>query len=821
MKKNISLENLRGLNLRSDGLSDEEVQSQRRVFGPNIILEQTPSPWGPILCDTAKDPMVLLLVVAGSLFLFLGNNTEAFTLYFAIIPLIAMDIYLHYRTQASTRVLQGQLDRRTWVYRGNKKIEIDSIDLVPGDRVCLKTGDYLSADGFFEEVDRLLIDESLLTGESLPITKGALSASILLSAEEVTVTAETLGFAGTRVVRGEAVLRVTQTGANSQYGDIVRALSKAPHEKTPLQQSIAKLVKVLTIGGLICCVLLITVRLLQAKGWLDAFLSGAILAVAAMPEEFPIVFSFYLGVGIYRLAKKNALVRRAVTVENIGQVECICTDKTGTITLGELRLVQRQAATGISEEILLESSLMSCDENPTDPVDVAIAAGASGQRSFKRDHSFPFTEDRKKESSIYKNSEDQFVCVSKGAPEVILAMSDLSEAEQNHWLEQIKQWSESGQKVLGCARKFLKSEPGPEEPQEHFQFCGLLGFSDPLRPEVPAAMTYCFENKIKVIMLTGDHPHTALAIGTQAGVGGAHPRVLSMEGREEFLTEQGIQDHALEISDFDIVARCKPLQKLWIVEALKKRYKVVAVTGDGVNDVPALHRADIGIAMGKRGSRAAREVSSIILADDNFATITHAIGEGKQLLRNLTLSFEYLLLMQIPFVLGAALIPLAGYPLLFLPVHLVWIELILHPTSLFAFQMPTAPADPSLAPRRFFDNKKIVAVTIEGFLLLSVMIFSFVLGLHEDKGEGHARANALLIFCLASAGYVWRSTGLKTRASRVIFLATLVTTFIFIQSSTLASRLGLHPLDFLDWVRGMGLVLAVGLSAFYLRKKIL
>ncbi|WP_291516016.1 cation-transporting P-type ATPase [Bdellovibrio sp. ArHS] len=821
MKKIISFENLQGIVLGQEGLSLASVIAQQKKFGRNEIVEDFAQPWWAILIETLKDPMVALLAVAGSMFLFLDNYSEAITLYVAILPLLAMNLYLHHRTQASTRVLKAQINRSVWVWREGRKIEIDSLDLVPGDRVLLKTGDYLAADGFFESTDKLLVDESILTGESLPLKKDFLHqgppANLLTP---VSVPSEALGFAGTRVVRGDGVLRVLAIGPKTEYGTILQTLSDVPQQKTALQIDIARLVKTLTFAGFVCCLLLAAVRLYQGKGWLDAILSAAILAVAAMPEEFPIVFSFFLGVGVYRLAKENALVRRAVTVENIGQVECICTDKTGTITLGELQVVNVKNASGISKDLLLEGALMASEEFPTDPVDIAISRFANSVSSLTKLCSFPFTELRKKESAIYQRASGEVVCAVKGAPEIIFDLCAMPEEERKHWKQVVLDWSGNGEKVLAFAQRALGGKENTQtEPSSGFTFGGLLGFSDPLRPEVRGAMEYCRQHGIKVIMLTGDHPQTAAAIATQAGMVENTPRVLSMEETDLYKTKEDIQSRIFEIAQYNVIARCNPLQKVWIVEALKTQGKVVAVTGDGVNDVPALQRADIGIAMGKRGARAAREVSAIILADDNFATIVKAIREGKQLLKNLNVSFEYLLFMQIPLVLGAAIIPLVGYPLLFLPVHLVWMELILHPTSLLAFQLPVAGDGNKSTLGDFFNRKKLFLISFDGLLILLIMIASFRFGIGEEKGAGHARANALVILCLASVVFVLRKTFLGTKASAWIFILTLFSTVILVQIPWLSQQLSLQPLDFFDWVRAFTLVFVAALASEFISRR--
>lgn len=812
--KVISLENLKGVSLSKDGLQPDEVSAQRSKFGDNQFMEELGTAWWQILWNASKDPMILLLVFAGSIFLVIGNRHEAITLYAAILPLLVMDLYLHHRTELSTKLLKKQISRSVSVLRKGENVQIDYIEIVPGDLIIVQTGDLLSADGFFEHVEDLLMDESTLTGESLPISKYAHQISQEQFYGEISVANNVVGFAGTRVVRGRGILRVTETGINTEYGMIVQSLSKIPKERTALQKNIAQLVKVLTLGGLGCCVFLAVIRISQGEDVLSSLLSAAILAVAAMPEEFPIVFSFFLGVGVYRLAKSNALVRRAVTVESIGQVKCICTDKTGTMTMGDLKLEMAVAAEPVSKEFLIESAFKASDVGLSDPIDLAIYEACKNRSVDKKVKIYPFTELRRKETVICQNHGDQMIAICKGAPEVIFSMCNMSDDARSLWRQRVSKYSSEGMKVLACAHKIVSSHDSLEnEPNAEFELLGILGFSDSLRPGVDEAIGYCRRHGIKVIMLTGDHPQTAMTVAKNAGMGHGSPRVLSMEDHLDLLDQNNVTAKISLLARCDVISRCNPLQKLWIVQALKTEFDVIAVTGDGVNDVPALQQADIGIAMGKRGSRAAREIASIILADDNFATIIKAIREGKQLFRNLSLSFEYLLLMQIPLVLGALLVPLFGYPLLFLPIHLVWIELIIHPTSLLGFQMSASQND-SAPEIRFFDKDRIIAVSVNGLIVCFLMIVNFIVGLKESKGTEHARANALIILILAGITFHLSTTKLRTRGSISIFVFSIVTTIALFQIDEFAKPLSIAPLDGGDWIRAIGLVVISSLLSW-------
>ncbi len=811
MKKKISFENIKDVQRGHQGLNLDEVEKQRRRFGLNEIVEVAGNPWLDLALETLKDPMIWFLVGIGSVFFMVGEAREGLTLFIAILPLLFMDAILHRRTQASTRTLKSQLASEVRVIRQGQEQFVKSHELVPGDLVRISSGEHLPADGFFEETEGLQVDEAILTGEAFPIVKSPLVVDASFKdKDDILVETRHLGHAGTRVLTGKALLRILYTGRRTSYGEIVDSVARLPHERTPLQKSITKLVQVLVYSAGVFCLLLAAVRMYQGYGWLDALLSAATLAVAAIPEEFPVVFTFFLGVGVYRLAAKHALVRRAVSVENIGRVTHICTDKTGTITLGQLKLVHMDAALSGDEDGLLRVATSASDPVGTDPVDQAIYEKARDKaiKSLQRLQVFPFTEDRKRETAFVMDSQGRGVCCLKGAPEMVLSMSTLSVDEKKHWLTKTSQWAQEGHKVLACAEKFLSEEDlmQRKEPQDHFTFCGLLAFEDPPRKEVMAALSYCQKNGIRVLMITGDHRETAVAIGKEIGLGRGAPIVVSAEEDSEKLEESWLETHPEFLKNIDIVARCNPLQKLKIVTALRRSGELVAVTGDGVNDVPALKAADIGIAMGERGSRSAKEVASIILMDDNFSTIVNAIREGRQLFFSLKKSFEYLLLIHIPLVLTAALIPLWGYPLLYLPVHIVWLELVIHPTALFAFQQKASDGkkDRLQVHKRsknlfFFSRFEGVWLGVVGIGFTVALVLNYFSSFGENNDATHARAKALALLIGWSAMLVVSLTGLRGLASRMICIATVLSAVLMIQVPWVARWMHVSSLHGEDW----------------------
>ena len=805
MFRNVSFKNIIDLNL--DYISDDDIVRQKEKFGTNNIAETQSRPFVELIKETFSDPMIWLLFCISVIFFFIGQTGEAISLFVAIIPLIFMDAYLHRRTQVSVDSLMGQLSSEAIVLRNGQQKIINSLEIVPGDLVFLSSNIYLPADGIFEDTLDLQIDESALTGEALPIHKKKiiLSRDTLYLKENMSISNEYLGFAGTRTLRGSGKLRVLQTGKETLYGEIIQSVASVRHEKTPLQKEITKLVKILSVGSGFMCLILASVRIFQGKGFLDAFLSAATLAVAAIPEEFPVVFTFFLGVGVYRLAKRNALVRRAVSVENIGRVSCICSDKTGTITLGQLKLNQLLPTEGFNELDLIKVSLAASDSFASDPVDQSILEISKIKQVVSPEKLvvFPFTEDRKRESVFVKEDNHNYYCFSKGSPETLLKMSSLSQKEKDFWNENITKFALKGHKVLGCAKREISKDELKlnKEPASGFIFLGLLIFEDPPRKEVKEAIRYCRENAIKVIMITGDHTETARSIAKDVGIGGVDPKVISAEHQPDQFQESWLIENPDFLEGLDVVSRCTPIQKFNIVKSLRINNRVIAVTGDGVNDVPALKAASIGIAMGIRGTKSAKEVASIILTDDNFSTIVHAIQEGKQLYLNLGNSFEYLFLIHIPFVLTAAMVPLLGYPILYLPIHIIWFELIIHPTALFSFQQETIiEKSTSGISKTFLSRKEIYGVLIMGIIVTIVILVSFKRSMVTNDSLNHARSMVIGIMSLWNVGIVYSLTKFKNLASKIISVLTILSTFALIEIPYISEKLHLSSLVIKDWI---------------------
>jgi Ca2+-transporting ATPase len=819
--------------LSERGLASAEADARRRRYGANDIVEAPPAALWTVARDTARDPMLWFLAGTSALYAAVGQGVEALTLLAAIVPLAGMDVYLHRRTAAATEGLVSRLAVSARVVRDGAPREVPAGGVVAGDMVLVGPGEPFPADGIIVAGAELQAEESALTGEAYPVGKRPLVAGSASPAHsvggllevqdgsarhndsEMFVEHEHWGFAGTRLLTGSAALRVAFTGGETLYGEIVRSAAPGARARTPLQGAIASLVTVLVTVASVLCLIMAWARLRQGYGWVDALVSAVTLATAALPEEFPVVFTFFLAVGVYRLARRQTLVRRAVSVENIGRVSCICSDKTGTITQGQLHLTHLLPAPPLVAPRLLFLASIASRADSGDPLDSAILREADGEGArglpVEPLATFPFTEGRRRESAIVRHGDGTFIAAAKGATETILAMCLLGDGEREAWMSRMTELATEGHRVIACAWRPLDggvwTAGAPDELAHGYRFAGLLAFEDPVREHVARAVELCREAQIHTIMVTGDHPLTARAVARDIGLGGRDPVVISGDEIEARVA----RGEGATLRRVDVIARAAPAQKLALVRALQEAGEIVAVTGDGVNDVPALQAADVGIAMGERGTRSAREVAAIVLLDDNFRTIVRAIGEGRQLFRNLQLSFLYLLTVHIPLVITAAFVPLAGYPLLYLPVHIVWLETIIHPTALLVFQ--ELPPTERLAhgsaggPARFFSRRDWIAIAATGGLITAFVVAGYLASLAEGGRVEHGRAMALAILTSSSAAVTALLSGLRTWAARGIVAGTMALSLILIQTPVPARLLHLEPLHPADWA--LALVAAV------------
>lgn len=739
-----------------DGLSRIEARRRLAEVGPNRWVKRDRLARLRELAHLIADPMAVMLAVAATVYYLLGETRDAVVLALALIPVLGVDVVLEARSRAALDKLARAAEPAADVVRDGRSLSVPLEEIVPGDVLVLREGHVVAADGVVQWSANLTIDESSLTGESVPQSKRTWQSA------EGDPPPDARFFAGSLVLSGHGFGRVHTTGAGTQYGGIAALVAQTAPSPSPLQRHAAVLVGRLAVVSAFVAVGLFALSLWRGEPWTRALLGAVSLAMAAIPEEFPIVLTLFLSVGAWRLAGRGMLVRRLASVETLGSTTVICTDKTGTLTRGDFQLVEHVVlAPSVSERDLLEAAVLACERLPADAMERAIGqyAGAhdvstaslAARWMLLRDYDFDAIGKHMSHVWHSLDADDRFVVAAKGAVEGVLAHSRLDGDARRAVMDANNRFAERGLRVLAVASKQVnRVGRDRQEDERDLTVCGLLGFQDPLRPEVPGAVDECQRAGIRIKMITGDHALTAHAVAEAAGI--AHDDDAIVTGDELLALDD--DQRAARIDRASIFSRIGPEQKFMIVDGLKRAGAVVAMTGDGVNDAPALRRADIGIVMGQRGTDVARATADLVLLDDNFASIVATVREGRHILQNIQRAFLYLIAFHIPIVALAVLVPLFDIPLLLLPIHLVWLELIVHPVSAVVFQSEKAapslmnrpPRDPA-AP--LLPRPAVVRSAVSGGLLAAATFATYWSAL-AAVGEFQARALALVVLV---AGY--------------------------------------------------------------------
>ncbi len=736
------------------GLTSNDAGRALREHGPNRWVPH--DRWASLRAAAKMllDPMAVMLAIAAVLYWLLGETRDALILGIALIPVLGVDVFLEARSRAALKKLAAAASPAAYVVRDGRMTTVPLADVVPGDLLALTEGHVAGADGTVVWAANLSMDESTLTGESEPQAKRP-------STKDEAPAAETRLYAGSLAITGHGFGQVTATGQQTAYGNIASLLADTPTSLSPLQQHASRLAGRIAVGAIGVAVLLFASGVWRGQPWTEALLGAASLAMAAIPEEFPLILTLFLSMGAWRLAGKGMLVRRLASVETLGATTVICTDKTGTLTRGEFVVTEHQLLdASLPEAEFLERALLACEHHPADAMEKALldyaeARGVShealvGRWALLRDYDFDPV--GKHMSHVWRDEKSgEIVIAAKGALEGVLAHAAAGAEERTRLIDANARMADRGLRVLAVAGR-RAPEPGADrDADEHALIVhGLIGFQDPLRPEVPAAVAECQRAGMQVKMITGDHALTAHAVAEAAGI--VHDDATIVTGDQLEALEEPAR--SARIAQSAILARISPAQKLLIVDALKKMGAIVAMTGDGVNDAPALRRADIGIAMGRRGTDVARATADLVLLDDNFASIVATVREGRHIHQNIQRAFLYLVAFHVPIVILAALVPLLGLPLLLLPIHLVWLELIVHPVSALLFQAEPAtdavmqhpPRDPK-AP--LFPPGTVWRSVTCGLLLTAATLAGYWWGLTS----GHESAGRAVALVVLMAGY--------------------------------------------------------------------
>jgi len=763
---------------RLGGLGEAEAAERLRLDGPNELPSTKARGILALALDILREPMLLLLVACGAVYLVLGDRQEALVLLASVFVMIGINLYQTQRTERALEALRDLSSPRALVIRDGRERRIAGREVARGDLVVLAEGDRVPADAVVRWSMNLTVDESLLTGESVPVRKE--------SADDDAPPTRPGGegtpfvYSGTLVVGGQGIARVRATGLETELGRIGRSLETTDQTATRLEDQVVVLVRIVGIAGFVLCGLITVLYGLLRASWLQGVLAGLALAMSLMPEEFPVILTLFLALGAWRISRRNVLVRRMPALEALGATTVLCVDKTGTLTQNRMAVEvlavdddrwwpSAHAGEALPEEFhrLLEFALLASQENPFDPMEQAInalgRAALAGTEHLHRNwtlaREYPLSRELLAMSHAWKATRrDGWVVAAKGAPETIADLCHLDAPATEALAARVATLADQGFRVLAVA---ASTAAGPTLPdgQHDFPFAllGLLGLADPIRPAVPAAVAECTAAGIRTVMITGDYPGTARHVAAEIGL--AHgDRVLT--GPEI----DAMDDAALtaRVADVGIFARVVPEQKLRLVRAFEATGAVTAMTGDGVNDAPALKAADIGVAMGGRGTDVAREAADLVLVDDDFASIAHAVRLGRRVYDNIRKGMSYVVSIHVP-IAGISILPvLFGLPLVLMPVHIVFLELIIDPACSIAFEAEPEESDVMTRPPRdpeepLMRGRTFAAAVLRGLLALAVVCGVFAIGIQGGYDEARCRTLAFSTLILMNLSLILAS----------------------------------------------------------------
>lgn len=714
-------------------LQAEELQAQ---FGKNELVPEKKDDFFHKVIKVISEPMFLLLIAAAAIYFILGEPKDGAIMLVFVIAIISIEVIQEWRTDKTLKALRDLSAPRITVFRDGIEKIINSSDLVPGDVMFIAEGVKIPADGSVLKASTLRIDESSLTGESEAVWK---VTGDFNKEREDDYWRKDYCYAGTLVTQGTGTILVDKIGQNTEYGKIGKNVMAASDSPTPLQLQTGKLVR---FSGMIAAVFFVLVSIVTfynipdhilTDRLIESALSGITLAMAMIPEEFPVILTVFLSMGAWRLAKKQSLVRRLASVETLGAVSVLCVDKTGTITMNQMK-VQESWTLAVEQQELAWTMGLGCKPDAYDPMEKAMLQyceeqGISRENLFRREllKEYPFTDENKMMGQVWK-VDQEIVVAAKGSPERILTLCDLTDAERALAEGKLNEMSSRGLRVIAVGQRRVKNNNDipPDIVNCNLQLCGLIGLADPPRDSVKQDIATCTEAGVRIVMITGDNGITASAIAKQIGMPNSDKIITGDE-----LNKMSDGELKERVKDVSVFSRVLPEHKMKIVQAFKSNGEIVAMTGDGVNDAPALKYADIGIAMGKRGSEVSREAADLILLDDNFSTIVDTIKDGRRIYDNIKKAVGYVFTIHIPIAFAALFAPLLGISpanLLLLPLHVVLLELVIDPTCSIVLERP--PAEQNIMKRapRAPQAKLITMADLSRSILQGVAIFGAAFG---------------------------------------------------------------------------------------------
>ncbi len=764
------------------GLSPSDAATRLKADGPNALPRAKRRSLVQVILNVLREPMLALLLAGGLVYLLLGSRAEAIILLAFACMSIGITAVQEARTERVLDALRDLTSPRALVLRGGERLRIAGTDVVRGDVIVLAEGDRVPADARLLQAADLSADESLLTGEAVPVRKavGAADAAARPGGED-----QPLVFSGTLIVRGTALAEVTATGARSEIGKIGTSLDQLETGTPHLQRQMRTLVVAFALIGGAVAVLVVALYGWLRGDWLDGVLAGIAVGMAMLPEEFPMVLAVFMAMGAWRISKARVLTRRASAIESLGAASVLCTDKTGTLTENRMTIAALHLPDGKSFDVgkdpvpdafreLGAAGVMASAPEPYDPMEKAFHALAKADlrpgetlpgegRTLIR--SYPLSATLLAMSQVWDktglpaDTKGGHMIAAKGAPEAIADLCHLAVPARKAVMQAVDAMAAKGLRVLGVAEAGFAGKTLPADQHDFdYRFLGLVGLADPLRASVPAAVAQCKSAGIRVIMITGDYPATALAIAHDAGIGGD----TVIDGTA--MAAMSDADLAATLQTASVFARIMPEQKLRIVKALQAKGSIVAMTGDGVNDAPSLKAADIGVAMGGRGTDVAREAAAIVLLDDDFGSIVATVRLGRRIYDNLRKAMSFILAVHVP-IAGLALIPLAfGMPLLFGPVHIAFLEMVIDPVCSLVFEaegeedgIMDRPPRPVAEP--LFSTPTIIWSLLQGALVLGVVttILFMAPGYGFDTDQVRALTFHSLVLCVVALIFVDRS----------------------------------------------------------------
>ncbi len=833
------------------GLTTEQAKELQQQFGKNELVPKKKEGFILKMFRVVCEPMFLLLIAASVVYFILGEPKDGAIMLIFVVAVIGIEVIQEWRTDKTLAALKDLSAPRITVLRDGEEQIINSTDLVPGDIMLVVEGLKVPADGIVLKASTLLVDESSLTGESEGVWK--------LTSEEVEPDSNDYWrrdycYAGTLVTQGTGTILVDKIGSATEYGKICKDVVTAPSIQTPLQQQTEKMVKSFGAFAMVLFALVgiatyfdLSDHMLKDRV-IESILAGITLAMAMIPEEFPVILTVFLSMGAWRLAKKQSLVRKLPSVETLGAVSVLCVDKTGTITMNRMKVQNIWNPAGDDKKFDKVMG-MACKTDAYDPMEKAMIVfceeqGITAEELFGNElvKEYPFTNETKMMGNVWAQ-DGKFLVAAKGSPERILQLCELTQSELMHTENKINTMAERGLRVIAVGEMDISNiNDIPESLVEcKLRFCGVVGLADPPRDSVKQDVETCIKAGVRVVMITGDNGITASAIARQIGMAD-YDKIITGDDIDK-MSQVELKE---KIKNVSIFSRVIPEHKMRIVQAFKANGEIVAMTGDGVNDAPALKYADIGIAMGKRGSEVAREAADLILLDDNFSTIVDTIKDGRRIYDNIKRAFGYVIVIHIPIAFSALVAPLLGISpvcLFLLPVHVVLLELVIDPTCSIVLERQPAETDvmerlPRKTDEKIIDINSLTKSLFQGFAIFGAAFGTYLTFLTQCPDNGAlARtmgltiifiANMLLVHVNSSESEFAIQSILRLRGDKVIAAVNIgvILSLIIMLYTPVAEALKLAPLTWQQIVLAVGIACAsvlwyelVKLVRFSLRSK--